>query len=852
MTPAITNYEYSTDGGTTWAEFDPPVTTPIYSSLAGMAPLIVICKTSGTGAALATGSTYDVQLRAVNADGPGAASATRNVTMSSLDFLEMNPCGGGSGTQDLKVMTGGTEQYFNVFGIYRSGLKQIYNGTDTPGYYCFYIFVEGNSVGCSNASNQFPTGNRVNWTSVDPPVQTHSGKTWTIEQTGHYTSPLGFAYALTTTLEYTSPNAYIDVHHVLTTPNVTSAQQTLSGTATSGSTSLTVGSATGLWNGMCVTGTGIAAGTVVKSLAPTTVTLDRNTTGAVSGTVTFSACAKIYHGSDMYLDGSDDGPGDSTVIGGNRLVAQVTDPASIDPSTGANGGVGGVMETTGHPFSSWVEGLYSCMFGKLSGSCTGSPWGNAYGGDWPNTIDTSTSQDAGTAAVWNVNPTGAAGTYTVDTWVYFAAGSPTLTGSFASTTATAGVPVNLNLAISNAPSWAWTAAAFDLALPSGASAGSITNTCGGTASVTAGVLSLTGGSLSTAGLNCTITVPVTFSSAGTYTVTNANVSGNWISQFGAPQPLVKSVSGEVTVTSGSAPAGGGGGGSTPASTPEAAPTTAPAPNPSPTRPSLEVIPHQSNSNVPASGMGSGAGLLLVGGVPSGLVIEPNAPSRPTGLNVRGDGFTMSLAGLGAQGRPLGLSADGGALVLQKDRMAQAQGTGFLPNSEIRLFMLYPPRYIGSITTDASGNFSGQVPIPMDLASGLHTLQANGYTPQQKVRSVSIGVQVMADRAPRMRMAKATVTFDALSDQLSAVAKAQLRALARGRVGSARTTLVVGYVQPTSTTANDQTLSTMRAKRVASYLRSLGLKGRVVSRGDGTATETGAAGRKVVIAIKYSK
>jgi len=255
---------------------------------------------------------------------------------------------------------------------------------------------------------------------------------------------------------------------------------------------------------------------------------------------------------------------------------------------------------------------------------------------------------------------------------------------------------------------------------------------------------------------------------------------------------------------------------------------------------------------PLVGLPPGGSLLLVNGVPTGVIIAPNAPSSPNGLVITGDGFTMRLAGLNAQGRPLALSSDGGALVLEQDRTAQVDGTGFQPNSEVRLFMFSTPRYIGSVSTDASGNFTGKVPIPPDFPAGRHTLQANGYSPDSKVRSMSIGVIVQEDKAPRVRVAQATVTFPAYSAQLSAVAKAQLRALLRGRMGSAMRTLAVGYVQPSDSTSNDQRLSTARARAVQSYLRSLGLKGPLAARGDGIAKESGAAGRKVVVSIRYTK
>lgn len=59
------------------------------------------------------------------------------------------------------------------------------------------------------------------------------------------------------------------------------------GTASSGSTSLTVTSSTGIGPQMIVSGTGIASGTTVTNAVGTTITLSQATTSAVSGNVTF-------------------------------------------------------------------------------------------------------------------------------------------------------------------------------------------------------------------------------------------------------------------------------------------------------------------------------------------------------------------------------------------------------------------------------------------------------------------------------------------------------------------------------------------------------------------------------------
>jgi titin len=66
----ITNYEYSTDNGTTWKLFSPvDTTTPV-----------VITTRSDTTSALVNGTTYNVKLRAVNPAGSGTVSTAVSVT----------------------------------------------------------------------------------------------------------------------------------------------------------------------------------------------------------------------------------------------------------------------------------------------------------------------------------------------------------------------------------------------------------------------------------------------------------------------------------------------------------------------------------------------------------------------------------------------------------------------------------------------------------------------------------------------------------------------------------------------------------------------------------------------------
>lgn len=160
----------------------------------------------------------------------------------------------------------------------------------------------------------------------------------------------------------------------------------------------------------------------------------------------------------------------------------------------------------------------------------------------------------------------------------------------------------------------------------------------------------------------------------------------------------------------------------------------------PFAPSLAPITPGSNPNLPADGVPLGQSVLLVDGQLTSVTVVPNSSSNATALDVTGTGFTMTLKGLNATGQPLGLTPDG-ALKLENDRTAFVEGTGFKPNSSVEVYLFSTPRLLGTVPTDANGNFSGNVPVPQDIAPGRHTLQSNGFTASGSVRSLNLGVQL---------------------------------------------------------------------------------------------------------------
>jgi len=80
-------------------------------------------------------------------------------------------------------------------------------------------------------------------------------------------------------------------------------------------------------------------------------------------------------------------------------------------------------------------------------------------------------------------------------------------------------------------------------------------------------------------------------------------------------------------------------------------------------------------------------------------------------------------------------------------------------------------------------------------------------------------------------------------------KAKLNALVKRAKRNGMRTVAIGFVQETPSTSNDQSLSTQRARNVAAYLRSRGLSGAYVVRGDGIAGP-GATARRVNVTVTY--
>ena len=305
---------------------------------------------------------------------------------------------------------------------------------------------------------------------------------------------------------------------------------------------------------------------------------------------------------------------------------------------------------------------------------------------------------------------------------------------------------------------------LDLTVPAGS----------GTANV---VLALRGGNRINAGLftyPATATYTITYDAqGGSVSPTSASVAAG--QSLTLPTPTYSSYTfngwftqstGGTQVTSPYSPAASG--------TIYAQWTAVPSPNPNPPQPTPTPSPSPTEPPAPepVPPLAPGDAYLTVDGAPQPVTVEPNTQSD--GVNISGSEFDMELQGLDRQGEPLNLSADG-VLILNTERQVEASGTGFKPDFEIDLYMNPPttqttraaratePVYVGTVKTDAAGDFSGLAQLPPDIDVGDHVVQAVGYTKTGATRAVSLGVRVEPEFSAVLD--KGTRTVDGRYDRI---------------------------------------------------------------------------------------
>ena len=130
--------------------------------------------------------------------------------------------------------------------------------------------------------------------------------------------------------------------------------------------------------------------------------------------------------------------------------------------------------------------------------------------------------------------------------------------------------------------------------------------------------------------------------------------------------------------------------------------------------------------------------VLVDGVASVATIVPNASKN--GLEVQTKGWTLTLAATTPAGTVAPLNASS-QIIFKKTYGVEVTGSGFAPNTDVSTYIFSTPVLLGTVRTDAKGSFKANLPLPIGIEVGGHTLQINGISPANEVRSASVGILV---------------------------------------------------------------------------------------------------------------
>ena len=347
-----------------------------------------------------------------------------------------------------------------------------------------------------------------------------------------------------------------------------------------------------------------------------------------------------------------------------------------------------------------------------------------------------------------------------------------------------------------------------------------TVTLGGTAATAVTVTSAT---------TITATTPARTAGAVTLTVTNPDTQSASLTTaftYLAPAPSPSPV---PTATPSATP------------TPNAVTTPSPTPTPTPT-------PSATPVGVPRPAVGT-ATITFGGSLVDGSITEDRAGGS---FAVTGGGVRLDVAALTPGSSSL-QSPQSGPFRLNIGGRVTVRGTGLLAGSVANVYIIDGDRtlLLGSLAAGDDGTLSGSVPIPATLAEGRYTLQFSGLATGVRQRAsaeiqvLSVSVQVAVDApAATPKRVRTLVYFDPMSSTLSRQAKRALDSLIAQlpvglRTGTVR---VVGYNGDNGMSANNQSLSTARARAVARYLRAGGLRSTYVVRGAGLSSLTGPSAR----------
>ncbi len=142
----------------------------------------------------------------------------------------------------------------------------------------------------------------------------------------------------------------------------------------------------------------------------------------------------------------------------------------------------------------------------------------------------------------------------------------------------------------------------------------------------------------------------------------------------------------------------------------------------------------------------GKAVAYEGGAPVVLTSEPVTVGgvqsvKLGGTSAGGGKFEMTIGGDCPTCAVTQSNTGDSVLGMEQAAAVRVGGYGFGPSSQVNVFVSSTTRLIGFFKADGDGAFLGSVKVPTDLPRGNHTIQVSGFTADNVIRSVSVGITV---------------------------------------------------------------------------------------------------------------
>ncbi len=113
------------------------------------------------------------------------------------------------------------------------------------------------------------------------------------------------------------------------------------------------------------------------------------------------------------------------------------------------------------------------------------------------------------------------------------------------------------------------------------------------------------------------------------------------------------------------------------------------------------------------------------------------------VEFKSDDWNLTIKTLDDKGMPNGVSATG-SLEVKTGTTINVQGDGYLPETKVWVYVMSTPILIGELEIKADGSFGGELVLPASLELGQHTLQIRGYTKDEIEKALSVGFKLFTE------------------------------------------------------------------------------------------------------------